>query len=609
MCGIVAYTGPLQAQPVLVEGLRRLEYRGYDSAGLATLAASRLHVRKCPGRVADLEALLRDRPAPGRCGIGHTRWATHGPATRANAHPHVGGQGAVAVVHNGVIDNHRRLRRSLQISGVTFKTETDTEVIAHLIASYLADDLAAAVREAAGRLRGTYALAVLSRRHPGLVVGACRGSPLVLGIGDGQALLASDLAALRGHAWEAVCLRNFDVCLIRPGDWQVTTGASGQPIPVHLRPLGPALHEAGKGTFRHHMLKEIHEQPEVIEETLRGRLDGARGTTRLEGLGPVGEALRRARRLVLTGCGSSYHAALIGEYLFEELARLPVEVEYASEFRYRDAPLDRHTVVVALTQSGETADTLAAVNEARRKGYPTLALCNVEDSSIAREADAVLPLRAGPEVGVASTKAFTAQLALLALLALSAGRARGLSRRQGLRVLEDLRSLPGALRRALGCEAAVVDAARRHTCARHFLYLGRGNLYPLAREGALKLKEVAYLPAEGFPAAEMKHGPLALVDDQTPSVFLVARGGLYDKLLANLEEVKARGGPVIAVAGAGDTEVAGRGDLVIPVPEVPDYLQPLVAAVPLQLLAYHVALLRGCDVDRPRHLAKSVTVE
>jgi glucosamine--fructose-6-phosphate aminotransferase (isomerizing) len=608
MCGIIAYTGARDAEPILVEGLRRLEYRGYDSAGIATVAGGDIHLRKRSGRVAGLAELLGHHPAPGRHGIGHTRWATHGGAGDANAHPHLGGDGAVAVVHNGVLENYRELGRRLRAGGAVFRSETDSEAIAHLIASYLRDDLAAAVRQALPHLRGTYALAALSPRDPGRLVGARLGSPLVLGLGRGETFLASDANALRGYADRVIHLEDGQVCAVTAGAWEIIDPAS-RPVRARVEPLDGTPEVLAKGDFPHYMLKEIHEQPEAVAEALRGRLDALRSTARLGPLPPGRRAWARAGRLVLTGCGSSYHAALVGEYLLEELARVPVEVEYASEFRYREAPLGASDLVIALTQSGETADTLAAVAECRRRGRPALALCNAAGSSIARVADGVLPLRAGPEVGVASTKAFSAQLAVLALLALYLGRLRHLSGREGARVVRDLRALPAALREALGCEALVRRVAAKYAGARAFLYLGRQSLYPVALEGALKLQEVSYTPAQGYPAGELKHGPLALADGDTPALFLALRGPVFPKVMNNLEEARARGAPVIAVASAGDAEVAARADDVLPVPEVPEYLQPFVAVVPLQLLAYHVALLRGRDVDRPRNLAKSVTVE
>jgi glucosamine--fructose-6-phosphate aminotransferase (isomerizing) len=609
MCGIVGYVGHKEAAPVLVEGLRRLEYRGYDSAGVATATGSHLHVRKRAGRIARLAAHLEERPAPGTAGIGHTRWATHGPANDRNAHPHVGGEGLVAVVHNGVIENYAALKRQLREQGCVFHSDTDTEVIAHLIASRLnGEGLAGAVAETLLLLKGTYGLAVVSRDEPGLIVGARLGSPLVLGVGQGECYLASDPSALAGFADKVVYLDDHQLCVLTADDWRIQNrrGATVTP-PFHK--LETAAEEYDAGGYPHFMLKEIHEQPEALENALRGRLDEADGAAHFGGLNLDVQRLRQAERIVMTACGTSYHAALVGEYLFEEFARMPVEVEYASEFRYRNPPLDRNTIVLALTQSGETADTLAAVRESKRKGHPTLALCNVVGSSIAREADGGVYLHAGPEIGVASTKAFTNQVAVLAMLALHFGRMRHLSSLQGSQMVRELHALPDLIRKTLECEPIVKEVAARYAHVSNVLYLGRQYLYPIALEGALKLKEISYIHAEGYPAAEMKHGPIALVDEETPTVFLAPRGSVFDKVLSNLEEIKARRGPVVALVTEGDEETAARADAAIFIPQAPEYLQPLLAVVPLQLLAYHMAVLRGCDVDKPRNLAKSVTVE
>jgi glucosamine--fructose-6-phosphate aminotransferase (isomerizing) len=608
MCGIIGYVGRQEAQPILVEGLHRLEYRGYDSAGLATVAGSQLHLRKSAGRIAELTKRLEQRPAPGHHGISHTRWATHGPANDANAHPHVGGDGAVAIVHNGVIENYSVLKRQLKAEGVVFHTDTDTEVIAQLIAKHLNGNLVQAVRKTLAMVKGTYGLAVISPKFPNMIVGARLGSPLVVGIGHGENFLASDPAALIGNTERAVYLHDHQLCVLTDRDWHIYDQDEVRvDALVHQIDWDPG--DADRGEFEHFMLKEIYEQPEALENAMRGRLDDQDSSAHFGGLNLDTQQLRRADRLILTACGTSYHAGLVGEYLVEEFARIPVEVEYASEFRYRNPPIDRNTIVLAITQSGETADTLAALRESKRKGHPTLALCNVVGSSIAREADGGVYLHAGPEIGVASTKAFTSQVAVLTMLGLYLGRMRHLSSLQGARMIEELRAMPDAVRQALKCHDSVREIAERYFQVNNFLYLGRQYLYPVALEGALKLKEISYIHAEGYPAAEMKHGPIALVDENTPSVFLIPRGAVFDKVMSNLEEIKARGGPVIAIACDGDEEVAERADEVIYVPRVPDYLQPLVAVVPLQLLAYHVALLRGCDVDKPRNLAKSVTVE
>jgi glutamine---fructose-6-phosphate transaminase (isomerizing) len=614
MCGIVGYVGGKVAAPLLLEGLRRLEYRGYDSAGIATIHQGDLQIRKRAGRIAALTSYLETHAASGTQGISHTRWATHGPANDVNAHPHVGGDGAnaVAIVHNGVIENYAQLKRQLQDEGVRFRSDTDTEVIAQLIAQHLDGDLVEAVRKVLPMLKGTYGLAVISPRFPDLVIGARLGSPLVVGIGQGEQFLASDPSALVANTQKVVYLKDRQMCVLTPNSWQVLD-QEREMVPASVHDINVGPEGSDKGPFEHYMLKEIFEQPEALENAMRGRLDEGDATAHFGGLNLDPQQLRRADRIILTACGTSYHAALVAEYLFEEFARMPVEVEYASEFRYRNPPVDRNTIVIAVTQSGETADTLAAVRESKRKGHPTLAVCNVVGSSIAREADGGVYLHAGPEIGVASTKAFTSQVCVLTLLALYFGRLRHLSSLQGAQMVQELRAIPEAVRRALDCHDAVKGLAKRYAHISNCLYLGRQYLYPVALEGALKLKEISYIHAEGYPAAEMKHGPIALVDANTPSVFLISRGGVFDKVMSNLEEIKARGGPVIAIACEGDAEmtkqVADRADDVVFVPQVPDYLQPLVAAVPLQLLAYHIALLRGCDVDKPRNLAKSVTVE
>lgn len=628
MCGIVGYIGYQEAEPVLVEGLRRLEYRGYDSSGLVTVrvgddaaaVGAELCLRKRAGRIQNLVRLLHDRPAPGCVGISHTRWATHGPANDRNAHPHLSSDGTVAVVHNGVIENYSILKRQLMQAGVEFASDTDTEVIAQLVAQHLAElregrdgELSTrvfidALSKALAMVKGTYGLAVVSPLFPGVVLGARLGSPLVVGVGHNEHFLASDPSALVSNTDRVVYLQDHQLCVLTVEDWHVLDQDRTR-VDAQVLQFEWDAGDSDKGTFEHHMLKEIYEQPEALENALRGRLDEANASAHFGGLNLSTHQLRDVDRIILTACGTSYHAALVGEYLLEEFARIPVEVEYASEFRYRNPPIERNTIVIALTQSGETADTLAALRESKRKGHTTLALCNVVGSSIAREADGGVYLHAGPEVGVASTKAFTNQVAVLAMLALHFGRLRHLSSLQGQQVIRELRSIPDIVRRTLECDDKVRKIADKYAQVSNFLYLGRQYQYPVALEGALKLKEISYIHAEGYPAAEMKHGPIALVDPQTPSVFLMPRGPIFDKVMSNLMEVKARKGPVIAVVTEGDDEVVAVADEVVEVPEVPEYLQPLVSVVPLQLLAYHIALLRGCDVDKPRNLAKSVTVE
>ncbi len=609
MCGIVGYTGSHEAGPILLAGLRRLEYRGYDSAGIATLGEAGLVIRKRAGRVRTLEELLEDSPAPGGCGISHTRWATHGPPNDRNAHPHVDQAGSVAVVHNGVIENYAALRRELEAGGVQFQTQTDTEVIAHLIARELIDDdLFGAVQRSLPRLEGTYGLAVISPRCPGLIVGARLGSPLVVGVGDGEHLLASDAAAIAAHTSHVAYLQDGEVVRLTPGDFEIRHLERG-PITPRIDRVEWKPDQVELGGYAHYMRKEIHEQPEIARDSCRGRLRRAEGSAQFGGLNLNAGQLRSVRRIVFAACGTSWHAAMVGEYLIERLAHLPVEVEYASEFRYRNAPLDDNTLVFVMSQSGETADTLGALREAKRRGYPTLAICNVVGSTIAREADGGIYLHAGTEIGVASTKAFLAQVMVLTLLALHLGRLRHMPFADGIAVLDAIEAVPDAIARVLATEPLIEEAARRMAEARSALYLGRDLHYPVALEGALKLKEISYIHAEGYPTAEMKHGPIALIDPETPSVIVAPRGPLHAKTLSNVEEVRARRGPIIAVGTEGDETLNALADTFLPIPDVPEIVQPLVAVVPLQLLAYHVARLRGCDIDKPRNLAKTVTVE
>ncbi len=627
MCGIVGYVGFRRASDLIVEGLRRLEYRGYDSSGLAVLDhESQLHVRKAAGRLARLEEIVRDDMPDASMGIGHTRWATHGAPTDGNAHPHLGGcvdGSTLAVVHNGVVENFRELKARLEAEGYVFQSETDSEVIAHLIDSCLtraletgprvADEIAdtpwvVAVREAIQQLRGTYGLLVLFRGQSDLLVAARLGSPLVIGVGDGEHFVASDASPLAGHADRIVYLGDHELAVITHDTLRVIHRDSGRVEPA-VQPLEISAADVGLGGYSHYMLKEIHEQPETIRAAMRGRLSKDEATAVFGGLNLTPRQLQRVNRIVLTGCGTSWHAALVGEYLIEQFARLPVEVEYASELRYRNPPIDDGTLLFAITQSGETADTLAALREMKRKGHPTLAICNVVGSTIANEADGGIYLHAGPEIGVASTKAFTSQCVVLALLALYFGRLRHMSYEDGLEFIDGLNRLPELVSKALETDAAARAIAERYRQASTFLYLGRQYNFPVALEGALKLKEISYIHAEGYPAAEMKHGPIALVDPLTPSVFIIPQGKVYEKVILNLEEIKARKGPVIAVCSPGDERVRHLADEVLEIPEAPDFLQPIVSVIPLQLLAYHIACLRGCDVDKPRNLAKSVTVE
>jgi len=622
MCGIVGYVGHAEAIDFLITGLRRLEYRGYDSAGVATITpGGHFAVARSVGRIDNLEQQIAETPTPGRIGVGHTRWATHGSPTVANAHPHLGGDGILAVVHNGVIENFLSLRTRLQSEGYTFASETDTEVIAHLVASTLAkqppvEDMAAvayeplvtAIQAALAQLQGTYGLAILFRDYPEVMFAARCGSPLIVGVGSGEHFVASDTSPLAGRTDKIVFLGDHELAVITADSLRVMHRDQGH-ICHTVRVLDLHADDIELNHFEHYMLKEIFEQPESITNAMRGRFDFDAATARFGGLNLTPQQLHHVQRILFTACGTSWHAALVAEYQIEALARLPVDVEYASELRYRNPPLDRNMLLFAITQSGETADTLAALREIRRKGHPALSICNVVGSTIANEADGGIYLHAGPEIGVASTKAFTSQCVVSALLALYFGRLHHLGFEAGMKIIEHLRRLPEQVRAALATNDRVAQIAAKYAECDNFLYLGRQYNFPTALEGALKLKEISYIHAEGYPAAEMKHGPIALVDKNTPSVFLVPHGTVYDKVMANMQEIKARGGPIIAVVSEGDAEAAVLADDVIEVPPVEDFLQPIVSIIPLQLLAYHIALARGCDVDKPRNLAKSVTVE
>ncbi len=620
MCGIVGYVGHRGASDFLLEGLRRLEYRGYDSAGIAVQQNGEICIRKKAGRVQELVRLIGDEPVDGVLGIGHTRWATHGETTDLNSHPHVGGDGEVVLVHNGVIENYDLLRTQLQGLGYVFRTGTDTEAIAHLVAHHLSEQIKLgqdetspatclkAIEASLPKLKGTYGLVVLFRGQPDMLIAARSGSPLVIGIGDGEYFVASDAGPLAGYTDEVVYLADHELAVLTSDRIQLMHRDNGRQSPS-VQTLDQVSTDVGLDGYDHYMLKEIFEQPHTIENAMRGRLDDDEATAKFGGLNVTLPQLRRVDRIVLTACGTSWHAGLVGEYLFEEFARIPTEVEYASELRYRNPPLGDRTMVFAITQSGETADTLAAMRECQRKGLATMAICNSVGSSIAREADGGVFLHAGTEIGVASTKAFTSQVAVLTLLSLYLGRMRHLSYPAGERMIRKLREMPEMIEQTLKCNDLVKEVAQKYYGFNNFLYLGRLYNFPVALEGALKLKEISYIHAEGYPAAEMKHGPIALVDEQTPSVFIAPHGHIYPKVMSNLEEVKARKGPVIAIACHGDDKIAELADDVIYVPDVEEYLQPLVTSIPLQLLAYHIACLRGCDVDKPRNLAKSVTVE
>jgi glutamine---fructose-6-phosphate transaminase (isomerizing) len=608
MCGIVGYIGPRQALPVLLDGLKRLEYRGYDSAGIALIADGKLIVEKSAGKIAALEAQLgRDMPRA-NLGIAHTRWATHGAPTTRNAHPHTDCAGNIAIAHNGIIENHTALRQMLVSKGHRFASDTDTETLAHLVEQFYQGSLEEAVAAALQEVEGTYGIVVISVKEPNTLVAARSGSPLLLGLGSGENFVASDPSAVLAYTRSVVYLDEGNLAVVTPSGYQVKD-RHAVPLSKEVSQIEWDLATIERGGYSHFMLKEICEQPESIRNTLRGHLLEEEGTARLGGLNLSAEALAGINRVVLTACGTSWHAALVGEYMLEDLARLPAEVEYASEFRYRNPLVDEHTLVIVISQSGETADTLAALREAKRRGARTLGLVNVVGSSIAREVDGGIFLHAGPEIGVASTKAFTSQIAALALLTLYLGRQRSLSILRGREIVKALKALPEQLEAVLAKRPLIEALAERYTRASNVLYLGRGYNFPVALEGALKLKEISYIHAEGYPAAEMKHGPIALIDELMPVVFVAPRDAVHTKIVSNIEEVRARGGQVIAVVTEGDTEITSIVDHAIPIPETMDFLTPILSSVPLQLLAYHIAVRRGCNVDQPRNLAKSVTVE
>jgi glucosamine--fructose-6-phosphate aminotransferase (isomerizing) len=619
MCGIIGYIGDRPAQNVLLEGLRRLEYRGYDSAGVCTLHNATFDLRKKAGRIADLTAALRKHPAKGTTGIGHTRWATHGPPTDLNAHPHSDQSGHIALVHNGVIENHQQLKERLLAKGHKFTSQTDTEVLAHLVGDHYetisaelkSKDGAAlteAVRRALKEVTGTYGVAVVHTGHPGLIVGARRGSPLLVGVGRNENFLASDASAIIAHTRRVVYLNDFEIVTLTRDDFHVSTIEAATVSP-EIREIEFAAEEVERGKFPHYMLKEIFEQPQAVQNAFRGRIFHDEATARLGGLNLSPAELRAVDRIIFIACGTALHAGLVGEYLMEDLARIPTECEFASEFRYRSAPIEKHTLIFAISQSGETIDTLAAVRESRRRGHKTLGIVNVVGSTIAREVDGGTYMHAGPEIGVAATKTFSSQLTILVLLSVLMGRMRHLSTPRGAQILREVEQIPAQMERILRQSDAIAGIAKKYCEANSFLFLARQHNYPIAMEGALKLKEISYIHAEGHPAAEMKHGPIALVDPRTPSVFVAPRNAVYEKIMANIEEVKARKGPVIAVATEGDEAIRKHADDVIFIPATLDCLEPLLTVVPLQLLAYHMAVLRGCDVDKPRNLAKSVTVE
>jgi glucosamine--fructose-6-phosphate aminotransferase (isomerizing) len=608
MCGIVGYVGPKQASPILIEGLRRMEYRGYDSAGIAILNGGGIKVRKAAGKLSALVEQLRTDTPQGTVGIGHTRWATHGAPTTPNAHPHTDLAGNIAVIHNGIIENAASIRKALAKRGHEFRSETDTEVLAHLIGVYYEGNLEEAVASALRDIEGAYGIAVVSADEPDVIVAARKGSPLLVGVGDHEYFVASDAAAVLEHTRSVIYLDDGEMVVLSRDGYRVRNLTETK-VEKPISQIEWDLATIERGGYDHFMLKEIFEQPDSLTNTLRGHLLEDEGTARLGGLNLSNDELLRFNRVVITACGTSWHAGLIGEYMIEELARLPVEVEYASEFRYRNPILDANTLVIAISQSGETADTLAAVREAKQRGARTIGLVNVVGSTIAREVQGGLYLRAGPEIGVASTKAFNSQVGALAMVALKIARLRSMSTLQGRELIHALQALPDQLRKVLARAPELEALAERFWQVPNALYLGRGVNFPVALEGALKLKEISYVHAEGYPAAEMKHGPIALIDENMPVVFVAPRDGVHGKIVSNVEEVRARGGKVIAVVTEGDAEIGRLAEAVFPIPVTHDLLTPILASVPLQLFAYYVAVRRGCNVDQPRNLAKSVTVE
>jgi glucosamine--fructose-6-phosphate aminotransferase (isomerizing) len=616
MCGIIGYIGQAEATPILMDGLRRLEYRGYDSAGIALLSDGKMEIRKRAGRINNLAQLIQQDAPRGTIGLGHTRWATHGGVTDANAHPHLDQSGKLALIHNGVIENYQSIRDQLINQGHQFRTETDTEVLAHLIGRIFDSkkgekskgDLLEALREALKQVNGTYGLALLHVDLPDVVLAARRGSPLILGIGKGQNFIVSDVSAIVGHTRDVVYLEDYDLVTLERDHFDIVSLA-GTDATFQVSKVEFTHEDAEKGAYPHYMLKEIFEQPGAVRDAMRGRLSAEESTAKLGGLNMSSRELREVDRIVLTGCGSAFHTALVGEYLIENLAHLPTECEFASEFRYRNMPMNKDTLVFAISQSGETIDTLAALRESKRKGHRTLGICNNVGSTIARESDGGVYMHAGPEIGVAATKSFTSQITCLTLLALLLGRIRHLSSSQGIDAIQALESLPDKIRQVLAEAEAIRELAVKYADSAGFLFFGRQFNYPIALEGALKLKEISYRFAEGHPSAELKHGVIALVRPEVPSILIAPDDAVLEKNINALEQIRARNGKVIAITSDGCKEIARLADDTIFVPRCPDFLSPLLTVVPLQLFAYYLAVHLGCDVDKPRNLAKSVTVE
>jgi glucosamine--fructose-6-phosphate aminotransferase (isomerizing) len=608
MCGIIGYIGTRGATPLLLEGLKRMEYRGYDSAGVAVMNGSGVETRKAAGKISQLERALVSSPVEGDLGIGHTRWATHGVPNECNAHPHVDCKGDIAVVHNGIIENSGTLKQGLEARGHEFASETDTEVIAHLIEEAFDGNLEDAVIEALWQIEGTYGIAVVSSKDRNKIVAARKGSPLLLGLGDGEYYVASDVSAILAQTREVVYLDDGDVAVLTRDGYTVLNQRAQQ-LERGVSKIDWDLDQIERGGFDHFMLKEIFEQPATVENAMRGRLLPDLGTSKLGGLNMTDEELLRFDNILITACGTSWHSALIGEHMLESLARIPVEVEYASEFRYRNPVVTDKTLCIVISQSGETADTLAAMREAKSRGARTYGIVNVVGSTIARESDGGIYVHAGPEIGVASTKAFTSQVIALLLFTLKLARLRNLSMVDGKEIIEEMQKLPSKIQKILDRAPEIEKIAEEFKNAQNFLYLGRGYSFPTALEGALKLKEISYIHAEGYPAAEMKHGPIALIDEKMPVVFVTPHDSVFDKVVSNVQEVKARGGRVIAITTRDEHALEGKLDYEFRIPETKDMLTPVLASVPLQLLAYYIAVKRGANVDQPRNLAKSVTVE
>ncbi len=612
MCGIVAYIGYRKAHPILIKGLQRLEYRGYDSAGISLLNGS-INTYKTKGKVSKLEKFIEDKPLEGEIGIAHTRWATHGEPNKINAHPHFSQSKSISIIHNGIIENYSTLKEELKNRGYVFESDTDTEVLANLIEDIRINEnvlLDEAVRIALGQVIGAYAIVILSVEHPNTLIAARKGSPLVVGIGDDDFFLASDATPIIEYTKNVVYLEDEEIAILTRGEeLKIKTIQNKEKTP-YVQELEWNLSELEKGGYEHFMLKEIYEQPNSIRDSLRGRVNPITGHVSLGGIIDYEQKLVSAKRIIIIACGTSWHAGLVGEYMIEDIARIPVEVEYASEFRYRNPIIDENDVIIAVSQSGETADTLAAIELAKKKGATILGICNVVGSSIARASHAGSYTHAGPEIGVASTKAFTAQVTVLAVLALRLAQLKGtLPKAKFMLMLQELDRIPEKVERVLNTNGTTEVIAKEYKDVENFLYLGRGYNFPVALEGALKLKEISYIHAEGYPAAEMKHGPIALIDENMPVVFIAPHLGIYEKVVSNIQEVKARKGKIIAIVTEGDTAIKKIADYVIEIPQTEEFLIPILATIPLQKLAYHIAVMRGCNVDMPRNLAKSVTVE